>query len=144
MATVIRRSTVHPRVVGQARAIVGAASRHDKAGQLQLIRDWVADNTKWVPDPIGGEYLVTPEVMLTRVGKGGPAIGDCDDVAMLYGALARAVGLPVKLTAVAFAPRRDFRHVYASGWDGQGWHPADTTKPALSTAIPWRWLSLEV
>lgn len=144
MATIVKASALNPAVVSQARGIILPASRTDRPGQIRLLRLWVADHTKWVPDPLGAEYLVSPEAMLGRVRAAGLAPGDCDDVAMLFASLARAVGIRTRLTAIAFHPNPAFRHVYGEAWDGSTWVPADTTRPAMSTAIPTRALSLEV
>lgn len=129
MAELARRSSIHPSVVSMARAIIQPAGRNQVGEQIELIRQWVQDHTKWLPDPLGAEYLIPPELLLPKIAATGQAQGDCDDVALLAAALLRAVGIPAGFRAVAFTPARNLSHVFALGWNGRNWCELDTTRP---------------
>lgn len=130
MAYLVRRGSVHPAIVEQARAIILPASRYDRPAQARLIRDWIDDHTKWIPDPHREEWLYPASRFLARIQADGLAGGDCDDVAVLAGSLARAVGFPVRLVAVGFQPRRNLVHVFSQANTGGSWYSFDTTRPA--------------
>jgi transglutaminase-like putative cysteine protease len=145
LARMVRAGAVTPAIVSIARAIIQPAARGDVGGQIRLIRQWVGERTKWQPDPHGEEYLVPPAVMLARIAQGRAAPGDCDDVAALAGALLKAAGIPTRLTAIAFAPSRVYRHVFAEASPGPGrWVDLDTTRPPNAAARPARGLTVRV
>lgn len=145
MRQLTHRAAVQPAVVLLARRIILPAGRRDRAGQIRLVREWLSDHTKWMPDPERTEYLVPPAVLLGELQRGAPrAGGDCDDVAMLGAALGKAVGIPARFTAVAFEPMGAYRHVFAELWDGQTWRELDTTRPSYSTRVIERALTLGV
>lgn len=68
----------------------------DKVG---AIFDFVKANVAYVPDPIGPsgqeiELFISPVRMVTDYNVGIRIAGDCDDHAILFTALCRAVGIP--------------------------------------------------
>lgn len=145
MAELVRRGSVHPAIVETARAIILPASRYDRESQARLLVQWVASHTKWMPDPDGEEWLYPASRFLERIQAAGLAGGDCDDVAVLSGALARAVGFPVRLVAVAFRPARRLAHVFAQANTGARWVSFDTTRPARGNVGDFsRALAMEV
>ena len=156
MAAMIRASIATPIVRGAATSIVGGMNPNDFFGQLYAIREFLQQNVKFLRDPTNRELLHDPEWMLRQIASQGRVHVDCDDVAILGGAIAGAVGLRVKLIAVAFldtaAPSRytPLSHVWASATapvqmlDGDGkqiWIELDTTRPfqnlPLSAIARW-------
>ena len=144
MRRIARRQSTDLPLVMLARHVVLEAGPRDRPEAVRVIRRWLRKHTKFVPDPIGTEYLVAPSDMLEGVARTGVAAGDCDDVAMLGAALARAVGIPTRLTAVAFDEAQPFRHVFTEAHDGDDWRELDVTKPAGSIARIRRAITLGV
>lgn len=84
---------------------------HDTLGELGALYRFVRDRVHFIGDIAGVETLQGPRYTLHA------GAGDCDDRAVLLGALARSIGLPVDLKfRVIGADRRRpgrFSHVYA-------------------------------
>lgn len=144
MRRIARRQSTDLPLVMVARQVVLEAGQRDRPEAVRVIRRWLRRHTKFVPDPVGAEYLVGPRNMLEGVARHGVAAGDCDDVAMLGAALARAVGIPTRLTAVAFDEDTPYRHVFAEAHDGDDWREFDVGRPAGTTAQIRRALTLGV
>lgn len=68
----------------------------------------------WIvkPDPLGIEYVVSPDLQLCFFDKVGFLAGDCDDAATLAAALLVAFGVPCWFVAIRMAGDRDFSHVF--------------------------------
>jgi hypothetical protein len=107
IAELIRSSVATPVVRQAATAIVGSLPPNDFLAQMYAIREYLASSIVFLRDPAGVELLHTPEWLLTTIAQQGAAHVDCDDVAILGGALAGAVGLRVALTTVAFLDSRN-------------------------------------
>lgn len=94
--------------VAKASAIVRAAQPFDDMGEAKAIYDWVRRNIRFTKDPVSKEKLYPPQELL-KIRS-----GDCDDLAMLTGAIAGAVGYPgrfVTIAANAESPN-EFTHVF--------------------------------
>ena len=106
-----------PRIVAQARAIVGQEQR---AGPVaQLLNDWVYHTLK--------KEITISVPSATQVLD--EKSGDCNEHTVLYVALARAVGLPARTAAgVMYVPRLHsfFYHAWPEVWLGQ-WVAVDPT-----------------
>ncbi len=144
MRRIARRQSTDLPLVMVARQVVLEAGQRDRPEAVRVIRRWLRRHTKFVPDPIGAEYLVAPLEMLEGVATRGVVAGDCDDIAMLGAALARAVGIRARLTAVAFDEAQPLRHVFAELHDGEDWRELDVGRPAGTTARIRRALTLGV
>lgn len=138
MAVLIRDGALTPSVRRAATAIV--ADIPDPMRQLLALRSWLASHFQFVRDPASGELLHEPSHLLGQIRTQGRAIGDCDDAAILAGALACAVGFRVALIVVAVddgsaQPMGDppYSHVWASMAAPSGpaqWMQFDITRPA--------------
>lgn len=117
----------------KALSITSAIPRHirtalpdsrNRTAIITAVYNWMNRNIRYVFDPVGIEYLQTPE----RVLKSGA--GDCDDHAALAGALLQSVGIPVKLK-VAKTDKNNpnaYSHIYLLVQNEAGeWMPFDTT-----------------
>jgi len=144
MAGMARAAVLDPELVFLARRIISPASRFDPRGQVRRIRDYVEGVTRWLPDPVGVEYLAGPAVLLREIDDHRRVGADCDDVAMLAAALLNAVGIRSRLVAVAFDPEGPYQHVFTEAWDGAEWRELDTTKPPRNARTIRRALTLEV
>src|SRR5690242_19255940 len=75
-----------------AQSIVGSAGTSTE--RWQRLRDWLAAHVRFLDDPVGIELVRTPLEQLRRIKLDGVMRGDCDDVATLSAALAKALGFP--------------------------------------------------
>jgi hypothetical protein len=146
MRAVINQSLTDPLVIETARKLVAAVPARDYDAQARAVRDFLVEHFQFVRDPRGVEMLATPRYLLTQVARRYMVQGDCDDAAILGGALAKAIGLRVKLIALGFF-RKDapLSHVYAIIY-GRRWLSLDTTRPVRMTVEPpvTRTLTVEV
>lgn len=145
MARIIREGVADPAVRRAAIAIVGGLDPAASLDHIYAIREFLAAYVRFVRDPVGVELLHTPAWMLADIAEHGVTHGDCDDVAILGGALAGAVGLRVALVTVAFLDNPQYlSHVWAVATPPvplldeacrQAWIDLDTTRPAQATAM---------
>jgi transglutaminase-like putative cysteine protease len=94
-------------------------------GEIRALFEWVQANIRYTKDPFRLELLHSARRMLEL------RAGDCDDVAILLGALLEAVGHPVRLVLIGPDPRRPrlFSHVYVEVHHRGRWIPVDATMP---------------
>jgi Transglutaminase-like superfamily len=91
----------------------------------QTLYDWVHQNIRYVPDPVGKE-TVRPANVILEVRA-----GDCDDInGVLIPALLGTIGITTRGVTIAAAPDSDdFSHIYAEALlDGQ-WVALDAARP---------------
>lgn len=100
-------------------APVPAKSWYDEGAAVQ---DWVMSNVRYTSDPVDTELLQTPPVTVSR-GQ-----GDCDDQALLVGALLYSIGHPVRYRAVAIDGPGLYEHVLAETQIGTRWYGVETTE----------------
>lgn len=93
-----------PAIRAAALAIVNGAGHHDQAAQINALARFVREGVVYINDPLNLEYIQTPDVMLLTINREGRAYGDCDDHALLFAALAEAIGIPTQIVAVATRP----------------------------------------
>jgi hypothetical protein len=97
----------------------------DYLGEIRALFEWVRDNVRYTKDPFKVELLHASRRMLEL------RAGDCDDMAILLGALLEAVGHPVRLVLVGPDPGRPllFSHIYLEAYHRGRWIPLDPTMP---------------
>lgn len=152
MGRLIREGALTPTVRNVAVGVVSGIT--DPLRQLLFLRSWVERNFQFVRDPASGELLHSADHLLQQQRQYGVARGDCDDAAILAGALACAVGFQVALITVAVSDNRPvgafdaplpFSHVWASASPmfecpdpvsgRQAWMEFDVTRPAQYNAV---------
>jgi transglutaminase-like putative cysteine protease len=104
----------------------GCANRDYKC-KAQAIYSFVKSYVRFERDPFGVEMVQEPIVTLNRKA------GDCDDHAILIGALYGSVGFPYAFRTVKADRVRpdEFSHVFAVVYlPGKGWIGADTSVDA--------------
>lgn len=103
--------------------------RHVKAkdylGEINALFEWVQRKVRYTKDPYRVEVLHSARRMLEL------RAGDCDDMAILLGAMLEATGHPVRLVLVGPDPLRPrlFTHVYLEVYHKGRWFPLDPTMP---------------
>lgn len=111
------------------RIVEGVPDRDHKA-QALAIYDFVSANMRFVNDPFGVETLQTVPYLIQQMAAGN-AWGDCDDFTVMFGALFRVLGFPVKIRRVKFKGMPQFSHVIPMAYiRGCGWYEFDATIPA--------------
>lgn len=127
MRRYIRTASRDPYMKSLAEQIAGDNGSREKA---RLIHQWVRENIPYVPDPGEIEFISMPQEILRQ--KDNPNYPkDCDDHVIVTGTLLSALGVPVRLVAIAFEPDR-FTHVFLQALFGNNvpsnWLSSDTTE----------------
>lgn len=129
MAQLIRDAAVAESVRGLAESIVADVPSKDYLRELAVIQAWVRENVRYTRDVSGVETLIKPAALIAS------RQGDCDDHAMLVGALAMSVGFPVRLVALGYQAPGVYDHVLAECKIGAAWLTVETTEPV---PVGWR------
>lgn len=109
-------------------------SSRDGADFAERVRRWVGRHMTLVDEPV--EMIARPEWMLDHIGRK-RLVGDCDDAAVLFGALVFALGIGVRYVAVA--PPEDpslYIHVFPEVFAREQWLPMD---PTTNRLVPSDW-----
>jgi len=105
----------NPAIISQAKKIVN--SENNPVLAVKLINDWTYSNIEKIPTvsiPSAVEVLKTLK-------------GDCNEHAVLFAALTRAVGIPVKVVlGVVYLEGRFYYHAWNEVYIGK-WVPVDST-----------------
>jgi transglutaminase-like putative cysteine protease len=127
MARLIREGAKSLSVRQHAIAVLRAAAicQKDYLGEIGALLSWVQRNVRYTRDPHKVETLHSADRMLQF------RAGDCDDMAVLLGALLKSVGHPVRIVITGPDARRPrlFSHVYLEAFHRGKWIPLDPTMP---------------
>lgn len=136
MRSIVNVSIATPIVVEQAHSIIRGLRARDQYNISLAIRFWLAQNFRFVSDPIGVELVRTPEYMLNQFHTSGYVSGDCDDAAVLGAALAKSVGVQSIFVAIGFQAFGPLSHVFTilKPLNFNKRISLDVTKPAGVTA----------
>jgi len=129
MERLIREGTGDTTVIYTAGQLVRGIDQKDYLGQASKLFSFVQNGVQYVRDPVGVEYVKTPLKTLHD------RTGDCDDQAVLFSALARAIGFTTRLKAIKSDPRwpGEFSHVFSQvNIPGRGWVTSDTIVPTAT------------
>lgn len=149
MGSLIDGGLDSPDVVDFARALAVSAGVRNHYNQAVAIRTWLTRVWRFVDDPLDRELLQSPDKLLSDYARLGYIPGDCDEAAILGGALGKAVGLTVTLTTLAF-PSDDaqgdrYQHVFASLLTDDGREVSlDVTRPRGPVPMVTRSYTVEV
>lgn len=125
IATNIVEGSRHPMVLDVALHIVGrepdqltvSPATRDLA-EITAIHRWVVQNIRYTKDVLTEETVRDAEAVLRQ------RQGDCDDHAVITGALLQAVGHPVQIW---LSGETVPSHIYLCAKYGDTWYPVDTT-----------------
>lgn len=97
----------------------------DYLGEIKALFEWVQQNVRYTKDPFRVEVLHSARRMIEL------RAGDCDDMAILLGAMLRSIGHPVRLVLTGPDPLRPhlLTHVYLEVSQKGRWIPLDATMP---------------
>ena len=97
----------------------------DYLGEIKALFEWVQQNVRYTKDTVRIEVLHSAKRMLKL------RAGDCDDIAILLGAMLEAIGHPVRLVITGADPLRQdvFSHIFLEVFHKGRWIPLDATMP---------------
>jgi hypothetical protein len=97
----------------------------DYLGEIKTLFEWVQQNVRYTKDTFRVEVLHSAKRMLEL------RAGDCDDMAILLGAMLESIGHPVRLALTGPDPLRQdlFSHIYLEVFHKGRWIPLDATMP---------------
>ncbi len=108
-------------------AALATARPRDPQSELSALLEWVQERWHYIRDPTSVELVQTPALMLREIRLRGEIQGDCDDAAVLFGALAESAGYPTRF--VVQGPASDlFRHVVIEVQAGERWLAVDPSQ----------------
>ena len=128
MRQLITQALRDPQFVRFAVDLVRNIPAYDESGEVFALFTWVQGHIRYTKDPVTVEKLYPPQELLKI------RAGDCDDIAMLLGALAIALGYPARLITVAANPNSpdEFSHVFTEVEVPAGsgnWVAVDAARP---------------
>lgn len=102
-----------------------AVKPKDYLGEIKALFEWVQQHIRYTKDTFRVEVLHSARRMLEL------RAGDCDDMAILLGAMLEAIGHPVRLVITGPDPLRQdlFSHIYLEVFHKGRWVPLDATMP---------------
>lgn len=97
----------------------------DYLAEIKVLFEWVQQHIRYTKDTFLVEVLHSARRMLEL------RAGDCDDMAILLGAMLEAIGHPVRLLLSGPDPLRQdlFTHIYLEVFHKGRWIPLDATMP---------------
>lgn len=117
-----------PRVVAETHKIAGVSPLAARSGFVLAagVHEWLIKNMRYTSDADDIEEVRSPDWTLTQVDEYGYARGDCDDYVVIGAALAKALGLRVKMRVVSQRTDGEYDHVYLMIETAPGrWSPSD-------------------
>lgn len=99
--------------------------RNSGRAALYQLWYWAKGAHKFTPDPLGQELLRHPDQLLLEAGDHGSWHADCDDLAMLIGAVVMRLGNKCRIVVIGREPAGPFEHVYIEACTPQGWLALD-------------------
>jgi hypothetical protein len=97
----------------------------DYVGEIKALFEWAQQNVRYTKDTFRVEVLHSARRMLEL------RAGDCDDLAILLGAMLESIGHPVRLVLTGPDPLKPelFSHIYLEVFHKGRWIPLDATMP---------------
>lgn len=128
MWRLINQDTKDESMINIATAIIRTSNSNDLFAQANALFDWVHKSILYINNPTGVQMIQDPFRTIER------RAGACTDQSILIGAMAQAVGFPVRLKTIKNeAPKEgeeaEFSHIYPQLYINGRWISADTTVP---------------
>lgn len=134
MRRLVDQAQADPTFVRFVVDLVRAVPAYDDLGETRQLYEWVRQNIRYTKDPVSKEKLYPPQELLKI------RAGDCDDLAMLLGAMGLTLGYPARLITISADPEnpQEFSHVYLElevpPGSGQ-WIPLDAARPGAQYGV---------
>lgn len=79
---------------------------------IQVLFANLKSHVRYVPDPVGMEYIKAPWVMVQEINSQGWTEGDCDDFTSLSYALLRTLGIPAEMAVAWYDEQPNPTHIF--------------------------------
>ena len=136
MRAAIETDRTSPFVRNAAVQAIAGAPERNFLSEVTGILDYVRERVRYTRDPLDVEYVQTPDFMLRAIRRDGTVSGDCDDSAVLFAALAEAVGYETRFSVLGEAGE-NYAHVIVEVRDNAGrWIPVDPSQ--RGRGVGWR------
>ena len=116
-------------VRARAEVITQGCASYDDGCVVHRLYNFVHRRVRYRADPQGIELVKTPEASLREIDAHGTTGGDCDDSAVLLGALLQALGYPVRFVALSERAGSLLHHVILEVAVGGSWITLDPIVP---------------
>jgi transglutaminase-like putative cysteine protease len=83
----------------------------DYLGEIVAVRNWVAENVRYMNDPLHVEWVKDPQRLIEE-RMHGEAVGDCDDIATLIATMCLQLGRICEFVVAGFGEPGHFSHVF--------------------------------
>src|SRR5262245_59946921 len=111
MARFIRESATDPEIRKTALALVSSVYATGYQDFVFGVRNFFLRHFQIIDEP--DELITSPSRLLRAIRESGVAWGDCDDAALLAGALFHSLGFGVRFRAIIETADGSFGHVFA-------------------------------
>lgn len=128
--------------------VVRGLQPKDYLSEMLAVRYAVAEDTRYLNDPLTTEWVKDPERIVYEIRNTGKALIDCDEYALLVATMWRQLGREVDFVTVGFGMPGSYSHVFPRGLEPKsgkyivGDPVAGTTEGAMlrrvSTYKIWR------
>jgi len=138
MALLIRESARDPEIRKAALSLAQSVYATNYQDFVYGLRAFFLRHFQAIDEP--DELIIYPGRLLRAIRESGVAWGDCDDAALLSGALFYSLGFGVRFRAVLEQPDGSFGHVFTEykAPDSQFWNIFDPTvkhKPTWDSSL---------
>ena len=146
MQAIVHDAAGHSQDVQQVATVIGAATRNrDVPAQLASLHRYMQDRINFRPDTFGTETLRHPDQLIHEIRVNGKTSCDCDDVAMFFCSIARALGVKPAFVVCAKTQGGEFVHVHPAaevggelcGFDPQEGFPPGQFTPCAKRRCFW-------
>jgi len=117
-----------PEIRTKALEIIRDVPERDVVGIVEKLFEFVRDRITFRDDPRDVETITTPLMTLDN------RAGDCDDKAVLLGALLESVGVRTRTRTISQSPNGNYTHIVL-----QAWLPVEDERGL----VLWEWVSLD-
>lgn len=100
-------------VRGVTERVVAGLQPKDYLSEILAIRNWVAEKTRFLNDPLTTEWVKDPQRIVEEILAHGISTVDCDEIASLALCMCRQVGREGEFVTVGFGSPGRFSHVLA-------------------------------
>jgi transglutaminase-like putative cysteine protease len=107
------------------RVLPAGIANNDVQTQVNSVTRFVKRSLRYVPDPDGTEYVISPIVLLGLITSNQPAIGDCDDHVLLLNSMLGSLGIPARAIGVKLSTQDRFDHVISQAKLNGAWVDID-------------------
>jgi hypothetical protein len=99
---------------------------------FRIVVRFVRDQMRYVRDPTGSEFIISPVNLLREISRKGFGLGDCDDQVLLLNSMLGSIGFKTKVVGTVINGADHYNHVISSVWIDKQWVDID---PCIASGI---------